>query len=154
MVAIAKPSKEVHCQEMVETLHARSEKDTSFHYAVLLYEDYSKLDDAQAYDHAPSDMMAIIWMDSRQLLRALARCYAISWDASHDTNWMRLKYFDFVSMGPYKMLQLVCQGLQRHEDITTARWILTCLKTFLGSHTPVTAHPCDITRNGMLMYAV
>ena len=58
--------------------------------------------------------------------------YAMSWDASHDTNWLKLKYFDFATLGLYKMIELIAQGVQRHEDVVTARWILRTLKSFLG----------------------
>ena len=55
----------------------------------------------------------------------------MSWDASHDTNHLKLKYFDFATLGSYKMTELIAQGLQRHEDIVTARWILDTLKSLL-----------------------
>ena len=45
---------------------------------------------------------------------------------------LMLKYFDFATLGLYKMIELIAQGVQRHEDVVTARWILRTLKSFLG----------------------
>ena len=94
--------------------------------------DYSKLADATEYGHAPTDRIAAIWMTPKQMLRAIAGTYAIPWDASHDTTWLKLEYFDFATMGLYKTTELIAQSVQRHEAIAMSRWILHTLKPFLG----------------------
>jgi hypothetical protein len=71
-------------------------------------------------------------MEPAQRLRALADAYTLSWDASHDTNWMKLKYFAFCTLGDYNMLEPIAHGLQRHEDIAVSNWILERLKHMLG----------------------
>ena len=97
-----------------------------------MYADYCELPQHCDYDHRPSDLIAIIWMEPTQHLRALADAYTMSWDASHDTNWMKLKYFAFCTLGEFNMLEPIAHGLQRHEDITVATWILHMLQRMLG----------------------
>ena len=130
-----KRDKHQDCALLMAKLLERLGAEPGFQYGCLTYSDYSKLPDATEYGHAPTDLMAAIWMTPKQMLRAIAGTYAMSWDASHDTNWLKLKYFDFATLGSFKMIELIAQGLQRHEDIVTARWILRTLKTFLGGAT-------------------
>jgi hypothetical protein len=68
--------------------------------------------------------MCVIWMESRQQALAMAKTYTFMWDASHKTSWLGLKYFDFCTIGDMGMLELLAQGLQRHEDNATSLWIL------------------------------
>ena len=63
-------------------------------------------------------------MEPQQQALAMAKTYTFSWDASHKTNWLGLKYFDFCTIGDMGMLELLAQGLQRHEDNATSLWIL------------------------------
>ena len=120
------------CALLIAKLGERATSEPGFQYEFLTYSDYIELDDATNYAHAPTDLMVAMWMTPKQMLRAIAGAYAMCWDASHDTNWLKLKYFDFATLGLYKMIELIAQGVQRHEDIVTARWILRTLKQFLG----------------------
>ena len=131
-VVAIKRDKGHDCTLLMSTLGERLDSEPGFQYGCLTYSDYSKLPDATEYGHAPTDLMAAIWMSPKQMLRAIAGTYAMSWDASHDTNWLKLKYFDFATLGLYKMIELIAQGVQRHKDIVTACWILRTLKSFLG----------------------
>jgi hypothetical protein len=102
--------------------------DARFQFKVLTYEEYSKLQGAQDYGHSPEDLMAIMWMEPSQLAVVLANAFTTSWDASHKTNWLGMKYFDFAVLGDYALLEIIAQGLQRHEDNPTSVWIVETLK--------------------------
>ena len=119
------------CANLVEACRIREQDGSGFKHRVLLYSEYTQLPDASEFDHGDSDLMAIMWQTAPQRLRAIASAQSMSWDASHDTNHLKLKYFDFATLGSYKMIELIAQGLQRHEDIVTARWILDTLKSLL-----------------------
>ena len=109
------------CALLMSNLGERLDSEPEFQYGCLTYSDYSKLADATEYGHAQTDLMAAIWMTPRQMLRAMVGTHAMTWDASHDTNWLKLKYFDFATLGLYKIIELIAQGVQRHKDVVTAR---------------------------------
>jgi hypothetical protein len=129
-------SREYDCHDLITLCHEEKAKDDRFQFHTLLYEDYIQLDDALDYGHNGSDLMAIIWMEPGQHAVALAHGWCLSWDASHDTNWLRLKYFDFAVLGDYDLMDTIVQGLQRHEDGTTNAWILRQLRGMLGPESP------------------
>ena len=126
------------CATLVEACRRRHEEDPAFQYRVLTYSEYAQLPDANEYDHGATDMMAIMWQTGPQRLRAVASAHSMSWDASHDTNKLKMKYFDFTVLGSFKMVELIAQGLQRHEDIATARWILDTLNALLHDASLIT----------------
>jgi hypothetical protein len=116
--------RDTDCHNLVKALIQRHSEDPQFRYKVLLYKDYIKLPGAVPYGHDPDDFMAAVWAEPRQVAMGLAHTYTLSWDATHKTNWLGLKYFDFTTIDDLAMLSLVAQGLQRHEDNATSGWIL------------------------------
>jgi hypothetical protein len=128
--------REFDCHDLVAACHQEQEENEQFQFCVLTYAEYQEMDYATDFGHEPSDLMAIIWMEPGQHAVSLAHGYSISWDASHDTNWLRLKYFDFAVLGDYDLLATIAQGLQRHEDTPTNMWILRSLREMLGADAP------------------
>jgi hypothetical protein len=125
--------RELDCADLVTGCIAAKEADDRFQFKVLTYVDYCQLQGAKGYGHKENDLMAIMWMEPRQLAMALAKAYTTSWDASHKTNWLGFKYFDFTVLGDFNMLELISQGLQRHEDNPTSIWIVQTLREFCGA---------------------
>ena len=78
--------------------------------------------------------MAIMWSEPLQIASGLSSAYTVAWDASHKTNWLGLKYFDLCTMDDMAMLSLLSQGLQRHEDNPTSRWIIDTFFEFIPSN--------------------
>jgi hypothetical protein len=124
--------KDLDCNLLVERCIQAKERDDRFQFEVLLYEQYTTLDGSVDYNHRRDDLMCVIWMEPRQQALAMAKTYTFSWDASHKTNWLGLKYFDFCTIGDMGMLELLAQGLQRHEDNATSLWILDRYLVFMS----------------------
>ena len=90
--------------------------------------------EASDYGHGPDDLMAVMWSEPRQIASGLSSAYTVAWDASHKTNWLGFKYFDLCTMDDMAMLSLLSQGLQRHEDNPTSRWIIDTFFEFIPSN--------------------
>jgi hypothetical protein len=90
--------RDTDCHNLVKALIQRHSEDPQFRYKVLLYKDYIKLPGAVPYGHDPDDFMAAVWAEPRQVAMGLAHTYTLSWDATHKTNWLGLKYFDFTTI--------------------------------------------------------
>lgn len=83
--------REFDCHDLVAACHQEQEENEQFQFRVLSYAGYQEMDYATDFGHEPSDLMAIIWMEPGQHAVSLAHGYSISWDASHDTNWLRFR---------------------------------------------------------------
>lgn len=129
--------RDLDCADLVSACIDEHNADARFQFKVLTYADYCKLPGAQEYGHASEDLMAIMWMHPSQWAVVLANAFTTSWDASHKTNWLGMKYFDFTVLGDYAMLEIITQGLQRHEDNATSVWIVETLKV-VRSYLPAT----------------
>ena len=132
LVLAANP-KDNDCHNLVKACIDAKGRDDRFQFNVLLYKDYVKMADASNYGHGPNDLMAIMWSEPRQIASGLASANTVAWDASHKTNWLGFKYFDLCTMDDMAMLSLLSQGLQRHEDNQTSRWIIDTFFQFIPS---------------------
>ena len=112
--------KDLDCNLLLERCIQAKEEDDRFQFEALLYHEYTALQGSMDYNHESHDLMCVMWMEPRQQALAMAKTYTFSWDASHKTNWLGLKYFDFCTIGDMGMLELLAQGLQRHEDNATS----------------------------------
>ena len=103
--------KDLDCNLLLERCIQAKEQDVRFQFEVLLYHQYAALHGSVDYDHRRDGLMCVIWMEPRQQALAMAKAYTFSWDASHKTNWLGLKYIDFCTIGDMGMLELLAQGL-------------------------------------------
>ena len=135
LVLAANP-KENDCHNLVKACIDAKGRDDRFQFEVLLYKDYVNMVDASEYELGPNDLMAIMWSEPRQIASGLASANTVAWDASHKTNWLGFKYFDLCTMDDMAMLSLslLSQGLQRHADNPTSRWIIDTFFQFIPSH--------------------
>lgn len=124
--------KDLDCNLLLERCIQAKEQDDRFQFEALLYHEYTALQGSMDYNHESHDLMCVMWMEPRQQALAMAKTYTFSWDASHKTNWLGLKYFDFCTIGDMGMLELLAQGLQRHEDNVTSLWILDRFLVFMS----------------------
>ena len=124
--------KDLDCNLLLERCIKAKEQDDRFQFEALLYHEYTALQGSMDYNHESHDLMCVMWMEPRQQALAMAKTYTFSWDASHKTNWLGLKYFDFCTIGDMGMLELLAQGLQRHEDNATSLWILDRFLVFMS----------------------
>ena len=118
--------------QLVNKLHHMAAENSNFRYKMLLYKDYCLLPGSHRYDeHGDDDLIAVMWSEPQQIAMGLAHTYTIAWDATHATNWLGLKYFDFTTIDDLGMLAVISQGLQRHEDNATSEWALNTFFEFV-----------------------